>query len=467
MNLTNHTNSPALNYESIDGENNAFETIVCRQTYTWDDTGLLTLVEEQDPLCFMDDPIDPKDNMKGTLQESDLCSYKPKCDILVLGHAYAPYYQPTQTFLAKIQIKTPDTYQFTQPIEAPNNPKDIDDPVSLRQKQINQRLLNKQYQYRTGQIILEKTLGFQGKQTLQRTITGDYQLSAIKPVIKVPLDISHSYGGYCYIEAHHPHAYLLKDTQKLSEDMQKAIKIAYSQDTIIYYKQHSHNPYGKGFIDKITLDINQPQIIELPQIINPNHPFNKSIFVKSLNNQLDIHEQNTLIAGFGIRPKVHPERNKFLGEITPEFIQSEGLLPDGFDFAIWNSAFPDQQCDYLKGNEWITLVNLSPPNTKSMQIDDKGNHILNLYLPENQLIAYIIWEDEEQPSEISLQIDTIVIQPDKSKVNIVWRIPLDSAKKPIDGHLVLISQTQRDKILAQYFKQMGEAVKPYLRRGES
>lgn len=466
MNLTNHTNSPALNFEGIDGEDNRFETIVCRQTYTWDDTGFLTLSEEQDPLCFADEPIDPNDNMKGTLQESDLCAYKPKCDIIVLGHAYAPYYQPTQAFLAKIQVQKPDFYQFETPIPAPDNP-DIEEPLLLRQKQIDYRLANNQFRYQKGQIILEKTLGFQGEQTLQRTITGDYQLSQIKPVIKIGLGIDNSYGGYSYIEKHHPNAYLLKESQRLPKSMQQTLKFASTKDTIIYYQQHSHNPFGKGYTDKTSLNINQSQQIACPQIINPAYPIDKTALHRGINNQLNEDEQNKLVVGFGIRPKVHPRRNKLLGNITPEFIQSNELLPDGFDFAIWNSAFPDQQCDYLKGNEWITLVNLFPPTIKPSKVDNDGNHILTLYLPEHQVIVYVTWEDEEQPSEIPLQIDTVVIQPDKAKVNIVWRITLDSSRKPEEANLLLITKPQRDTILAKYFNQQGEVVRPYLSTEQS
>lgn len=52
-----------------------------------------------------------------------------------------------------------------------------------------------------------------------------------------------------------------------------------------------------------------------------------------------------------------------------------------------------------------------PPTIKPSKVDNDGNHILTLYLPEHQIIVYVTWEDEEQPSEIPLQIDTVVIQP--------------------------------------------------------
>ena len=82
--LTNHTPSPALSYDGIDGNGNVLGVVVCRQTYEWDDRGLLVLSETQDPLCFADELVDDKDVMKGVRQESDLCEYKPKCDVIVI-----------------------------------------------------------------------------------------------------------------------------------------------------------------------------------------------------------------------------------------------------------------------------------------------------------------------------------------------------------------------------------------------
>ncbi|MGP5495529.1 hypothetical protein ACTXNC_12715, partial [Psychrobacter celer] len=72
MNFTNDTIYPALAFEGIDQLQQMFHVVVMRQTYTWNEQGLLILSEEQDPLQVQDQLTDPNDLMSGVVEESDL-----------------------------------------------------------------------------------------------------------------------------------------------------------------------------------------------------------------------------------------------------------------------------------------------------------------------------------------------------------------------------------------------------------
>lgn len=109
MNFTNTTTHPALAFEGIDQLDQSFQVVVMRQTYTWNEQGLLILTDEQDPLRLEDQLVDTKDLMSGVVEESDLAHYKPKCDVIIKGHAYAPKHRVNQdSFNASIKLQTPD-----------------------------------------------------------------------------------------------------------------------------------------------------------------------------------------------------------------------------------------------------------------------------------------------------------------------------------------------------------------------
>ena len=90
-----------------------------RQTFTQNEQGLLILVDEQDPLCLNDQLVDPNDLMSGIIEESDIAHYKPKCDIIVKGYAYASKHRlNTDSFSANLNLQTPNFTVLPEPINA-------------------------------------------------------------------------------------------------------------------------------------------------------------------------------------------------------------------------------------------------------------------------------------------------------------------------------------------------------------
>src|SRR5262245_62010981 len=89
MEFRNLTPFPALAFQGVDQREQPFHVIVLRQTFTWGEHGELIYADEQTPLCEVDQFCGPM-NDSTVRQESDLCHYKPRCDVIVNAVAYAP-----------------------------------------------------------------------------------------------------------------------------------------------------------------------------------------------------------------------------------------------------------------------------------------------------------------------------------------------------------------------------------------
>ena len=113
-----------------------------------------------------------------------------------------------------------------------------------------------------------------------------------------------------------------------------------------------------------------------------------------------------------------------VSEADQAFIESESWLPEDFDFAIWNAAWPDQQTDYLIGDEVIELTNLCAPDTPGAEREKNGDTLLRLRLP-GDLPFILVRYEEGQIGELSSQLDTLIVEPDKRRLSCVWRATLD------------------------------------------
>jgi hypothetical protein len=99
MEFVNHTRFPALAFEGTDPHSQHFHVMVLRQTLTWDEHITLGYADRQQPLCEADQFLGAT-NRSVVRQESDLCHYKPRCDVIVNAVAHAPRGRPAQRFTA-------------------------------------------------------------------------------------------------------------------------------------------------------------------------------------------------------------------------------------------------------------------------------------------------------------------------------------------------------------------------------
>lgn len=459
MQFINDTPYPALHFEGIDQLSQTFHTVVMRVSCTWNDKGLLSPCHKQDGLCMEDVLVDSKDFMSGVLEESDLCHYKPKCDILILGSAYTPKTKKNiKSFECRLTVQTPDKWIFEQPIMASkylfaNN---STMPITTPKRQT----------FVKGTQLIDKTLSILAPSIAllnEKALDGSlrYSITTQNLPNKTPLTPNSSFGGYCYIEETDETLPSIPISKQLPKDA-RDFKINDNHGTLAYFIQDNYNPYGTGYLDPVYALAKMPKNIKMPVIHYPSQTLSTEHLTQMSLGKLKDSIHDSLVAGFGIRSKSHPQRHQYLGEIDENYLQNKTPTPKGFDFAIWNCAYPDQQVEKLAGNEWITLTNLSSTDTKACHIDENGNTILNLYLPE--LLAYLVTTSHEEnldASEVPMKLDTVIIRPDEQKVHLVWRGIIAGAYNP---KVILLQTADRQTIQATldtHFTQKGAIIRPY------
>ena len=454
MKFTNTTIYPALAFEGSDQLKQKFYVVVMRQTHTWNEQGLLVLADEQDPPCIKDQLIDPDDLMSGVVEESDLARYKPKCDVIIKGHAYVPQYRQNQeSFNASLKMQTPDYMVLAEP--------NLATKYAFVEQQSKKSAKD---QYQAGQILINKALTILSpRYLLNDSIAGNahYKMDIEPMPSKVSLNPSSSFGGYSLIEdSHNALKYINKD-ELIPEQERDTIKLNPHHGTIAYLQADGFNPAGTGYSAPVYHKYMQPPRIKLSQIHYPDLLISESMVNQVARGKLDYDHHNRLVAGFGVRAKSHPERVKLVGEVDEDFANSEDIYPQGFDFAYWNSAYPDQQTEFLTGNEWLTLTNLCAPDAIAATINNKGDTVLRLYLPET--IAYLALTSKDPQmiaTELPMRLDTVIVSPNRQKVNLVWRGLVIDDYQPDEITLKVMSRDEQTKLSGQYYTQTSKIVRP-------
>ncbi|MDK2126010.1 DUF2169 family type VI secretion system accessory protein [Parachitinimonas caeni] len=154
MEFSNLTPFPAMNFAALDQNDNGFEVVVARFTFDLQmidpAQGLarLVLADEQSPL-LMEDQYYGEPNVSTLRAESDLAPFKPKCDLIVVGHGHAPQGKPQARFQVGVQLGS-----------------------------------------------VRKVLSVCGPRSWKHTL-GGWVLSEPEPVSRVPLRYEYAYGGDC------------------------------------------------------------------------------------------------------------------------------------------------------------------------------------------------------------------------------------------------------------------------------
>ncbi|MGP5494956.1 DUF2169 domain-containing protein, partial [Psychrobacter celer] len=379
---------------------------------------------------------------------------KPKCDFIVKGYAYTPRHRlNNDSFTASLKLQTPNFKTQPEPIAATKYAF-VEKKTTKTTKQSNV----------AGQILIYKTLTILSpRQAINDTSLVNYYQLKVQPMgVKVSLNPKSSFGGYSLIEKDHPALKNISKKELIPEDDRASIRLNPHHGIIAYIEQDDFNAAGSGYYSTLYYKNMKPKRIELSQIHNPNTLVDINIINKMASKALDDETHQNLVAGFGVCAKSHPQRNKLLGTVDQAFIDSDALLPDGFDFAIWNCAYPDQQTSFLTGNEWLTLTNLCKSETIGTTINHSGETELKLYLPE--VLAYLILESNDPEmiaTELPMKLDTVIVSPELHKVNLVWRSIVISNYQPKSATLAVIDRATQDELSGEYYTQTIETARPY------
>ncbi|MFZ6748483.1 DUF2169 family type VI secretion system accessory protein [Undibacterium sp. Ren11W] len=440
MEFRNHTPFPALAFEGIDQHDQTFHVIVLRQTLSFA-SGKLEYADEQAPLCEEDEFFGEM-NQSSVRQESDLCQYKPKCDVIVNATAYAPQGKPSKRFEVRLLVKQPDV-----PMPLPDAPQGFNPwqgPTHQQLQLWRDQLAQAKNSKMPGATLIDKTLSVTGERYFKRhiwpvraltTLLSWGTLGIIAPITwrltkskvssAVPMRAEYAFGGQCIVNVSDKAARRIRKKYRLTASQLENHPSAElpADQRAIAHTAFDVNPVGRGFAENWFVSATGLSKIPAPQIAYPDNPPTLGQFLKCLRRKLPDNASVRMHAGLGVRAKGHPERRKLTGTIDANFIKSDAWLPHDFDFAVWNAATVDQQTDLLKGDEIITLHNLCAPNSAMSTSNQQGDTLLTLTLPSNECHVLIRLESGEMFLH-PLVIDTVIIEPDSMQLSLVWRTVL-------------------------------------------
>jgi hypothetical protein len=452
MELRNTTPFPALAFQGVDQHAQRFHVVALRQTLVWDEQGQLSYAPTQAPLCEADEYFSQVPGQGSVRQESDLCQYKPRCDVIINALAWPP--QPNaiadNRFSVRALIRRADA-----PQELPPEPEGLNPTMSPSAEQLARwkaAIERAQSTAQAGDILMDKTLRITGQRQLQRQaapvrmLSGAFKLGSLGLIdmdewqltepaplqsdAPLPITLENAFGGQCQISSEHPLAERIPTQERLSpEQAHNHPSHLANEAPPIAHHMLSANPAGMGFARDWYLQTQASQGIgqlAAPRIEWPDRPLTQEHIQQAAKSPNDPSLQRnlaSLVAGLGVRPKTHPERVVLAGTIDQAFVESDDPLPQDFDFAVWNAAWPDQQTPLLQGDEMIALMNLCAANAPAARLDKSGNTVLKLMLPGHSVRLLVRLEFGEVFMH-PMQIDTLIIEPQLQQIQLVWRTVL-------------------------------------------
>jgi hypothetical protein len=258
-----------------------------------------------------------------------------------------------------------------------------------------------------------------------------------------------AFGGTCRIDENEPAARRVGRKQRLTAEQLAALPEE-GETRPVALAAWEHNPGGMGFAPRWFVKARRLTSWPAPQIEAADMHVTARHFDLAMRGKLAPEVADALSAGFGVRPKCHPQRRALAGTVDDAFAASDVWLPQDFDFSIWNAAEPDQQVPHLQGDELIDLTNLCPHDTDGAQVDADGNTVLSLALPANACHALVRLQSGEMFVQPML-IDTMIVEPDLRRVSLVWRLVLArDAELPIRAvEARMHSFAERDRLRAE------------------
>ena len=164
MKFINHTPFDALAFEGITPARRGFHVLVAKQTLQFDEDGL-SLCHEQAPLVVVD-TFRAEPNRSSVIAESDFCHYKPKCDVLVTGDAFAPGGVPVAKFPIRLRVqRAVGASDDTSHISA------------------------------AGEVLINKVLVVTGPRAFRKGPDGEWALSPPAPIDRLSLGYEYAFGG--------------------------------------------------------------------------------------------------------------------------------------------------------------------------------------------------------------------------------------------------------------------------------
>lgn len=424
----NRTPFAAAQFDTIDQHDSAFHVFVTKIGYTigaCDDKGWarLTLLDEPTQLNA-EDLHEGGDPGASVLQESDFAPFKPRCDVIVNGVAHVPGTKPARTITVRLMLVAPSTDGAKERLLIDKSLVACG-PRWFIKKPMIQRMAELPLKIASLGLIRPSR----------------WRLSKPTPITHLPIRYEHASGGQCRIDSDSEAAKRIPKKYRLGS-------AATGDVHAVAHEACESNPVGKGFTRAWYVRASKSKRIPAPQVSMPGGDCRATDFAKGAAGA-----ELMAPAGFGAISRAWLPRRALIGKIEEKSNWGTNeipRLPLEFNHAYWNCAPADQQCDYLRGSEQFTLFNLCGRDSKAVTVDDTGNTVLRFALPR-QAMFVLAATHKGTASVLPLVLDTVVVDPESGRVDLVWRGDLDA-----DGtftssrlmHVTEAAQIQRMEELA-------------------
>jgi hypothetical protein len=361
--------------------------------------------------------------------ESDLAPYKPRCDVVVSGHSYAPNNKAAESWAARLRISVGERLT---PESTVNEPQPLNPMMSLSADQVATIEAQKKAAARLLQtvqprVLLDKSLQIYGERWFKDSLLG-WSLTATQPTQSTGLLWEHAFGGASVVKnpaVHSPTTYLLNE-------------VCYS------------NPIGCGWIDQRwsnmleKAELKLPSLIPAPRILHAGEKIDTP--QQATNPPIDVpqgYEYRVMAQAV----KDYPTKPAGLSWVGRGWIPRLPLagtydhnwqehrwpgLPEDFDFGYWNGAPADQQITFPPADFQLELLNLTPPRYPECGISTDVGTYVAAQLPGHRACLLIRTKDGLM-LPMPMTIDTIVFDTEKMLVNVSWRV---GVLKSIDARVI-------------------------------
>lgn len=166
----------------------------------------------------------------------------------------------------------------------------------------------------------------------------------------------------------------------------------------------AENPGGRGYFDQEVVE--DPEKTFLPNIEDP----------KGLIRHWKDHPRP---AGFGVVGKGCQPRIGYLGTYDEKWEKERSPKPPA-DFRpdFHNAAQPDLQVPgYLKGDEEVELVNLSPEERLRFRLPG----VRPVVTVTRADVEFLGWEAPQSTKPMEMRLDTLCLIPEEKRFCLVWR----------------------------------------------
>ncbi|MEJ7805119.1 MAG: DUF2169 domain-containing protein [Telluria sp.] len=452
MEFENRTLFPALHFDAIDQHESLFHVVVMRQTYKLTPGGLVRS-DEQNPIRDTDVYF-ADDVSKGVRQESDLCPFKPRCDIVVNATAYAPAGLPVRAFEIRLVVEGASSETATtRSLRASSTSQSVDGREGSAAANLPQ------------EVLIDKRLVVTGERHFKRrglferacgALIAFTTLGAVRPTFwrltrpaaftSMALRYDQAYGGQCRIYAQEAERRTV--TRKLGpEHCLSAQQLAAhpeagcaSHAELVAHSASEQNPLGKGFATKWYLKASRAHAIPAPRVELRGSPLASSSLTAVRSDATE-----SQVAGLSMIGRAWLPRIALAGPMTFPDHWAENDIPSlgsQFDHGYWNGAPRNQQCRHLHGDEYFTLTNLSTPLTPDARRKNSPATVLRFQLPG--IVPFLALTDESGRIGAKLCVlDTVYVEPDAGTVELVWRAAVP-AEAGIAGAELRVATSEED-----------------------